>query len=680
MADLTRRSQHAQAPARAASGRRLPAQWQPPLPRRLPPAAACSLPSANQTVLPCCAGTYTSGIVHLVEDDDDYATASEGGNSPRVAAAEAARGDSGHLTAGGGTPTAGSRRPSSRGAGGSVPTSPQVRVLQQQPSLTQRVLAAARGSGGGEQQQQQQEQQQQRQWDVAGEASEDAAAPAEGAHAAYAAEQDEEGAEEEEAGERGRPRRLASLLGGMLTRVGDFLSPKPTSDDEYEEEEEGEGGERGRGRSRSPARQPTSPGGSSLYPSTLADGGPPPQADDADLQGTTTDPAPLAAPQGAPLPAMSEPSGLMGEEHVRALAAAVPARYRQARWALLYATARDGISLATLLRNAARRAPTLLVVRDFDRCGRCLARGGLGGFAAWASGWALLVVVARDFDGWGEGCGTGCCLVVRLAAGLRDRQAGRQPAANVATPQPPACTPPLLPPLARRHVFGAYCSEPWQLGKRFFGTGQRAQQPASRAVGVVRVRAARAGPQPRWAAPRPPLPLAHPAARPPHAPAQPRRPRTRVPHPPAGETFVFRLSPRPALWYWWWRRMAKEPNDYFQWGSPEAIAVGGAGGCACWGTRRARCGAAGGGLRRAGLQATSPQPCLIQAHPRPTRACCNAAARCRPPTPSLHTRYALWLDADLSAGISRSSATFGNESLAGAEEFRIGAVELWGLS
>jgi hypothetical protein len=28
----------------------------------------------------------------------------------------------------------------------------------------------------------------------------------------------------------------------------------------------------------------------------------------------------------------------------------------------------------------------------------------------------------------------------------------------------------------------------------------------------------------------------------------------------------------------WWRRMARQRNDYFQWGGPEAIAVGGAGG------------------------------------------------------------------------------------------------------
>jgi hypothetical protein len=46
----------------------------------------------------------------------------------------------------------------------------------------------------------------------------------------------------------------------------------------------------------------------------------------------------------------------------------------------------------------------------------------------------------------------------------------------------------------------------------------------------------------------------------------------------AGETFVFQLAPRPQAWFWWWRRMAREHNDYFQWGSAEAIAVGGSGG------------------------------------------------------------------------------------------------------
>jgi hypothetical protein len=64
---------------------------------------------------------------------------------------------------------------------------------------------------------------------------------------------------------------------------------------------------------------------------------------------------------------MSEASALMTDDHVRSLAAAVPARFRQARWTLLYSTGRDGISLQTMMRNAARKAPTVLVVRDFDK-------------------------------------------------------------------------------------------------------------------------------------------------------------------------------------------------------------------------------------------------------------------------------------------------------------------------
>ena len=105
-------------------------------------------------------------------------------------------------------------------------------------------------------------------------------------------------------------------------------------------------------------------------------------------------------------------------------------------------------------------------------------------------------------------------------------------------------------------VFGAYCSEPWHLAPRYYGTG---------------------------------------------------------------ETFVFQLSPKQVVWHWWSKKMDVQQNDYFMWGSSEALAVGGAGG------------------------------------------------------------YALWLDAELSHGISRSSLTFGNDSLSSTEEFRIGAVELWWL-
>ena len=57
----------------------------------------------------------------------------------------------------------------------------------------------------------------------------------------------------------------------------------------------------------------------------------------------------------------------MSEDHLRALAAAVPTRHRQARWRLLYSTLRDGISLHTLLRACRGKAPTMLVVRDMGK-------------------------------------------------------------------------------------------------------------------------------------------------------------------------------------------------------------------------------------------------------------------------------------------------------------------------
>ena len=41
--------------------------------------------------------------------------------------------------------------------------------------------------------------------------------------------------------------------------------------------------------------------------------------------------------------------------------------------------------------------------------------------------------------------------------------------------------------------------------------------------------------------------------------------------------------------------------------------------------------------------------------------------------------YALRLDADLAMGSSGINSTFGSPCLASSEEFRIGKVELWGL-
>ena len=107
-----------------------------------------------------------------------------------------------------------------------------------------------------------------------------------------------------------------------------------------------------------------------------------------------------------------------------------------------------------------------------------------------------------------------------------------------------------------KHVFGAFCSESWRVSQRYFGTG---------------------------------------------------------------ETFVFRVDPDAALWKWWLDKSNEQQNDFFLWGSPEGIAVGGAGG------------------------------------------------------------YAIWLDSQLCHGLSRCSATFGNSCLASVEEFPIGAVELWAL-
>ncbi len=82
-------------------------------------------------------------------------------------------------------------------------------------------------------------------------------------------------------------------------------------------------------------------------------------------------------------PSLSEPSALMTAEDVRCLAGAVPARLAPGRWQLLYGSARDGISLRTLYRKAAGRAPTLLIVREAGASGHVF-----GAFAteAWKPG------------------------------------------------------------------------------------------------------------------------------------------------------------------------------------------------------------------------------------------------------------------------------------------------------
>lgn len=86
-----------------------------------------------------------------------------------------------------------------------------------------------------------------------------------------------------------------------------------------------------------------------------------------------------------------------------------------------------------------------------------------------------------------------------------------------------------------------------------------------------------------------------------------------------GVTCALPLQPKAVMWPWHQRRMALARNDFFQFGRPGSLALGGA-----------------------------PQ-------------------------------YALYLDGDLQFGSSGASDTFGSPCLASDVEFEIGRVELWGL-
>jgi hypothetical protein len=66
-----------------------------------------------------------------------------------------------------------------------------------------------------------------------------------------------------------------------------------------------------------------------------------------------------------------------------------------------------------------------------------------------------------------------------------------------------------------------------------------------------------------------------------------------------------------------WRSMSKEKNDFFQYGTPECLAVGGLG------------------------------------------------------------HFAIWVDADLLQGSSGTCGTFGSPCLAHSEEFKVHMVEMW---
>eukprot|EP00850_Spirogloea_muscicola_P020047 SM000206S06256 [mRNA] locus=s206:41506:44839:- [translate_table: standard] len=68
--------------------------------------------------------------------------------------------------------------------------------------------------------------------------------------------------------------------------------------------------------------------------------------------------------EGKCLPKREGQSLVLKDNHFRALAAALPARYRLSTWVLLYSMSRDGISLKTLYRKVVRKGPSILVIRD----------------------------------------------------------------------------------------------------------------------------------------------------------------------------------------------------------------------------------------------------------------------------------------------------------------------------
>ena len=73
------------------------------------------------------------------------------------------------------------------------------------------------------------------------------------------------------------------------------------------------------------------------------------EADEEEIP-ALVDPAPLEPSHVRTHVHLSEPSSLLSDTDCKALASALPVRHRWRRWHLLYSSARDGISLATLYR------------------------------------------------------------------------------------------------------------------------------------------------------------------------------------------------------------------------------------------------------------------------------------------------------------------------------------------
>lgn len=73
-------------------------------------------------------------------------------------------------------------------------------------------------------------------------------------------------------------------------------------------------------------------------------------ADAVDLAGEAQAIPPEPLRPGNYTPELSEPSSILSEKDLRALADAVPIRHKWRYWRLLYSSGRDGISLTTLYR------------------------------------------------------------------------------------------------------------------------------------------------------------------------------------------------------------------------------------------------------------------------------------------------------------------------------------------
>lgn len=75
-------------------------------------------------------------------------------------------------------------------------------------------------------------------------------------------------------------------------------------------------------------------------------------------------PSAMSSLQASTSSLLTDQSSLLTSGQTEALVSALPRRFRQVRWKLIYSTARDGTSLKTFFRKSDKLSPTVLVVRD----------------------------------------------------------------------------------------------------------------------------------------------------------------------------------------------------------------------------------------------------------------------------------------------------------------------------